>query len=112
MNEIQERAIVAEIVSKAIESGKIDFNQPPPQVQQIIQEKEDKAPTYEGGRVTFFDLLTCIMFTLNLLGVTNISWWLVFLPFVIPYAVFYGMMGVMILWAKYKNRNNKENVKG
>ena len=105
MNEIQQRQLITEIVGKAIESGRIKFEQP--QIHQpIVQVKEE--PTYEGGRVTFFDLLTCIMFTLNLLGLTDINWLLVFLPFTFPYIVFYGMLWSMMLWAKIKNRKNKD----
>lgn len=93
----------------AIDSGKIKFESQP--VQQITQEiQEENTPTYEGGRVTFFDLLTCIMFTLNLMGVTDISWWLVFLPFSFPYIVFYGMLWSMMLWAKMQaKKNNKKD---
>ena len=110
MNDAQQIKLITEIVGKAIDTGKIKFEQPP-LPQPIIQEvkKELETPTYEGGRITFFDLLTCIMFTLNLLGLTNINWLLVFLPFAFPYIVFYGMLWSMMLWAKYKNRKNKEN---
>lgn len=107
MNDAQQIRLITEIVGKAIETGKIKFEQPQPIVQEI--KKEPETPTYEGGRITFFDLLTCIMFTLNLLGLTNINWLLVFLPFVFPYIVFYGILGIMILWNKFKNRKNKEN---
>lgn len=103
MNEFQQAKLISEIVGKAIESGQIKFEQPA--IQQPI--KKEEPPSYEGGRVTFFDLLTCIMFTLNLLGLTNINWLLVFLPFVFPYIVFYGVLWSMILWAKFKNRKNK-----
>lgn len=100
----EQRKIITDIVGKAIESGQIKFEQP--QIPQPIVKEE---PTYEGGRVTFFDLLTCIMFTLNLLGLTDINWLLVFLPFAFPYIVFYGMLWIMILWTKFKNRKNKDN---
>lgn len=107
MNDAQQIRLITEIVGKAIETGKIKFEQPQPIVQEI--KKEPETPTYEGGRVTFFDLLTCIMFTLNLLGLTNINWLLVFLPFAFPYIVFYGILGVIILWNKFKNRKNKKD---
>lgn len=107
MNELQQIQLITNIVGKAIESGKIKFEQPQ-MPQPIIQEVKEE-PTYEGGRVTFFDLLTCIMFTLNLLGLTDINWLLVFLPFAFPYIVIYGMLWSMILWKKFKNRNNKDN---
>ena len=108
MNEIQQRQLITEIVGKAIESGKIKFEQP--QIPQpIVQEQKQESPTYEGGRVTFFDLLTCIMFTLNLLGLTDINWFLVFLPFAFPYIVFYTMLWSVMLWVKFKNRKNKDN---
>ena len=101
----EQRKIITDIVGKAIESGQIKFEQP--QIPQPIVKEEE--PTYEGGRVTFFDLLTCIMFTLNLLGLTDINWLLVFLPFAFPYIVFYGMLWSMMLCAKFKNRKNKDN---
>lgn len=107
MSDFQQKQLITEIVSKAIETGKIKIEQPP--VQQIVQEVKNDAPVYEGGRITFFDLLTCIMFTLNLLGLTDINWLLVFLPFAFPYIVFYGMLWSMMLWAKFKNRKNKDN---
>ena len=107
MNEFQQKKLITEIVGKAIDSGKIKFEQPLIQ-QPIVQETKEETPTYEGGRVTFFDLLTCIMFTLNLMGITNINWLLVFLPFAFPYIIFYGMLWSMMLWAKYKNRKNKK----
>lgn len=94
---------------KSIESGKLNV-QPAPVPQQPVIIEEPKAPTYEGGRVTIFDLLTCIMFTLNLLGVTDINWFLVFLPFMFPYVVFYGMLWGMMLWAKYKNKKSNEEI--
>ena len=110
MNDAQQIKLITEIVGKAIETGKIKFEQPP-LPQPIVQEvkKEPETPTYEGGRITFFDLLTCIMFTLNLLGLTSINWLLVFLPFVFPYIVFYGILGIVILWNKFKNRKNKKD---
>ena len=107
MNEIQQRQLITDIVGKAIDSGKIKFEQQP--IPQPIIQQAQKEPSYEGGRVTFFDLLTCIMITLNLLGLTDINWLLVFLPFSFPYIVFYGMLWSMMLWAKYKNRKNKDN---
>ena len=108
MNEIQQRQLITQLVGKAIDSGQIKFEAPP--VQPIIQEvQKDETPSYEGGRVTFFDLLSCIMFTLNLLGLTDINWLLVFLPFAFPYIVFYGMLWSMMLWVKFKNRKNKDN---
>ena len=111
MTEFQQRQLITEIVGKAIETGQIKFETPP--VQPIVQEvKSEETPSYEGGRVTFFDLLTCIMFTLNLMGVTDINWFLVFLPFAFPYIVFYGMLWSVMLWAKFKNRKNKDNGEG
>lgn len=109
MNDAQQIRLITEIVGKAIETGKIKFEQPQPIIQEV--KKEPETPTYEGGRITFFDLLTCIMFTLNLLGLTNINWLLLFLPFAFPYIVFYGMLWSMMLWAKYKNRKNKKDGK-
>ena len=107
MNEFQQKVLITEIVGKAIESGKIKIEQPPlPQA--IVNEKKDETPSYEGGRVTFFDLLTCIMFTLNLMGVTNINWLLVFLPFAFPYIVFYCALWSVMLWVKFKNRKNNK----
>lgn len=109
MNDAQQRKLITDIFNKAIDSGRIKFE--PQYLPPIIQEvkKEPEPPTYEGGRLTFFDLLTCIMFTLNLLGLTNINWLLVFLPFVFPYVVFYSILGVVILWNKFKNRKNKKD---
>ncbi len=106
MNEIQQRQLITNIVGKAIESGQIKFEAPQVHVEEVVKEE---TPSYEGGRVTFFDLLTCIMFTLNLMGVTDINWLLVFLPFAFPYIVFYGVLWGMILWTKFKNRKNKDN---
>ena len=106
MNESQQRQLIADIMGKAIDSGKIKFDIP--HTQQLIQ-NDTQPPTYEGGRLTFFDLLTCIMFTLNLMGVTDINWLLVFFPFAFPYIVFYSMLWGMMLWAKYKNKKNYKN---
>lgn len=107
ISEKQQRQLIADIMGKAIDSGQIKFDN----YQNVVQHvQEENTPTYEGGRVTFFDLLTCIMFTLNLMGVTDISWWLVFLPFSFPYIVFYGMLWSMMLWAKIKaKKNNKKD---
>ena len=112
LNEKEQIKLITNLVSNAINTGKIKLE--PTQIQQIanptqVVEEKPEPPTYEGGRVTVFDLLTCIMFTLNLLGLTNINWLLVFLPFAFPYIVFYGMLWSMILWTKFKNRKNKEN---
>ena len=107
MTEFQQRQLITNLVGKAIDSGQIKFEVPP--TQQIVQEKKEEAPSYEGGRVTFFDLLTCIMFTIKLLGLTDINWFLVFLPFAFPYIVFYTMLWSMTLWIKFKNRKNKNN---
>ncbi len=106
LNEAQQLRFITEIVGKAIETGKIKFEQPP-LPQPIIQEVKKDSENSKAG-VTIFDLLTCIMFTLNLMGVTDINWLLVFLPFAIPYIVFYGAMLGMKLWEKYKNRKNKK----
>ena len=107
LSEIQQRQLIAEIMAKAIDSGQIKFEAPP--VQHIVQESKPETPTYEGGRITFFDLLTCIMFTLNLMGETDISWWLVFLPFAFPYIVFYSALWSVMLWVKFKNRKTKKD---
>lgn len=110
MTDFQQKQLITNLVGKAIESGQIKFEAP--QMQPIVNEVKEETPSYEGGRVTFFDLLTCIMFTLNLLGVTDISWVLVFLPFAFPYIVFYGMLWSVMLWVKFKNRKNKDNGEG
>lgn len=112
ISEDQQRLLIADILGKAIESGQIKFDQPP--VQQIIQQNNEvKAPTYEGGNFSIYDALTCIMFTLNLAEITDINWFLVFLPFALPYIVFYGSLWSVMLWAKIKNRKNKkENGEG
>lgn len=108
MNDTQQRQLIADIMGKAIDSGKIKFETP--QIKPIIQEVQPKKPTYTADRVSFYDLLTCIMFTLNLLGETDINWFLVFLPFAFPYIVFYVTLWSVMLWAKIKNKkNNKEN---
>ena len=104
---MEQRQLITDIMGKAIESGQIKFEPTP--VPPIIQESKDTSPTYEGGRVTFFEVVTCIMFTLNLLGLTDINWLLVFLPFAFPYILFYGMLWSVMLWAKFKNRKNKNN---
>ena len=108
MNEFQQKQLIANLVTKAIESGQLKF-EAPNVPQPIIQEVKEEKPTYEGGSLTFFDLLTCIMFALNLIGVTNINWLLVFLPFAFPYIVFYGVLWSVILWTKFKNRKNKKD---
>lgn len=105
ISETQQRLLIADIMSKAIDSGQIKFETP----HIPMPEEKNEAPTYEGGGLSFFDLLTCIMFTLNLMGETDISWWLVFLPFALPYIVFYGMLWGVMLWAKIKNRKNKKD---
>lgn len=107
MNDYQQLKLITELVTKSIESGKLNV-QPTQLPQQPIVVEEPKSPTYEGGRITFFDILTCIMFTLNLLGLTDINWLLVFVPFALPYIVFYGMLWGMMLWIKFKNRKNKK----
>lgn len=112
LNEKEQIKLITNLVSNAINTGKIKLE--PTQIQQIanptqVVEEKPEPPTYEGGRVTVFDLLTCIMFTLNLLGLTDINWLLVFLPFAFPYIVFYGMLWSMTLWVKFKNRKNKDN---
>lgn len=43
------------------------------------------------------------------MGETDISWWLVFLPFTFPYIVFYGALWSVMLWIKFKNRKKKDN---
>ena len=112
LNEKQQLQIITETVAKAIDSGKLKIEQP--QIQHIVQEpKRNENVLYEGGRVTFFDLLTCIMFTLNLLGLTDINWFLVFLPFAFPYAVIYSVFWGVKLFEKNNDRKNKkENGEG
>ena len=46
------------------------------------------------------------------MGETDINWWLVFLPFAFPYIVFYSVLWSVMLWAKFKNRKNKDNGEG
>lgn len=43
------------------------------------------------------------------MGVTDINWLLVFLPFAFPHIVFYCVLWSVMLWAKFKNRKNKED---
>lgn len=108
MNEFQQKQLIANLVTKAIESGQLKFEAPSiPQT--IIQKDKEEKPSYEGGGLSIFDLLTCIMFTLNLMGETDINWLLVFLPFVFHYIVFYGMLWSVMLWSKFKNRKNKKD---
>ena len=106
LNEAQQLRFITEIVGKAIETGKIKFEQPP-LPQPIIQEAKKDSENSNVG-LTIFDLLTCIMFTLNLMGVTNINWLVVFLPFVLPYVVMYGAMLGVKLWTNFNNRKNKK----
>lgn len=108
MNEFQQRQLITDIMTKAIESGQIRFDAPLVQAPHENYQNQSK-PSYQGGRVTVFDLLTCIMFTLNLIGVTNINWLLVFLPFAFPHIVFYCVLWSVMLWTKFKNRKNKED---
>lgn len=104
ISERQQRQLIADIMGRAIDSGQIKFDTPPIQ----MPEEKIETPKYEGGGLSIFDLLTCIMFTLNLMGETDINWLLVFLPFAFPYIVFYGMLWSVMLWSKFKNRKNKK----
>ena len=107
LNEKQQIQFITELVGKAIDTGKLKIEQP--QLQPVVQEdKQLEIPTYEGGRVTVFDLLTCILFTLKLMGIIDVNWILVFVPMVVPHACFYGILGIVMLWAKIKNKKNKK----
>lgn len=90
---------------------KYPIEQFPTKREEKKEEDECKSPTYDGGRLTVFDLLTCIMFSTNLLGITDIHWLLVFLPFLFPYVVFYGIILCVKLWAKYKSKKTNEETK-
>ena len=108
MNEFEQRRLITQIVGRAIDTGQIKFEAPPVQ-QTVVQQTKEQPIVYKGGRITFFDLLTCIMFTLNLVGLTDINWLLVFVPFLFPHVVFYGMLWSVMLWTKFKNRKNKKD---
>lgn len=49
-------------------------------------EKKEKTPTVRGG-IGYWEALSLIMFTLKLLGVINVSWWLVFAPILINWVL-------------------------
>lgn len=107
LNEFEQKRLITELVTRAIESGKIKMN--PTEVVAPVEQKESDFPLYEGGSITFFDCLTLIMFGLNLSGITDINWFIVFVPFLMPYVAFYGYIGLMFVYNKYFKKNQKKD---
>ena len=107
MNEYEQKRLITELVTRAIESGKIKIN--PTETTPPAETTEGDFPLYEGGSITFFDGLTLIMFGLNLSGITDINWFIVFIPFLMPYVAFYGYIGLMFVYNKYFKKNQKKD---
>ena len=57
----------------------------------------EKTQTSSGG-IGFFGLLTLLFIGLKLTGYIDWSWWLVFGPLWIPFAVVFGVIGIIFLF--------------
>ena len=76
------KMILDEIKNKNIPLN-IESTQLPPI--QVPEQKKEKM--YEAAPISIFDAFTLILFTLNLIGMINISWIVAFLPLLFPYIV-------------------------
>ena len=55
--------------------------------------------TASSGGIGFLGLLTIVLVVLKALGYLNISWFLVFLPIMIGFGVFFLIMGTILVVA-------------
>lgn len=85
------KMILEEIKNKNIPLN-IESTQLPPF--QVPEQKKEKI--YEAAPISVFDAFSLILFTLNLIGVIDISWIVVFLPLLFPYIL------IGIIWCVTK----------
>jgi len=60
-----------------------------------------------SGGVGFLGLMTIVLMTLKLLGYISVSWWLVFLPVLIPIIILLGI-GAVLLFAVFLDGRKKK----
>ena len=97
------KMILDEIKNKNIPLN-IESTQLPPL--QVSEQKKEKI--YEAAPISVFDAFTLILFTLNLMGMINISWIVAFLPLMFPYIVIGITWCVTKLITKIKNRKKND----
>ena len=107
-----DQRLITGMILEEIKKNNIPLKMDPiPSFQQpIIQEKKKRL--YEPAPVSVFDAFTLCMFVLNIIGITNFNWFLVFLPLVLPYIVVgcaWCISKIIIKIKSKKNNNNKES---
>lgn len=104
MNNNLDQRMVVKMILDEIKNKNLPINLEQPQIQ--VQESKKKK-IYEPAPISIFDAFTLIFFTLNLIGMINISWFLVFLPLSLPYIVIGITWCIAKLIVKFKKSKNE-----
>ena len=105
MNNNLDQRMVVKMILDEIKNKNLPINVEQPQIPIVQETKKEKL--YEPAPVSVFDAFTLILFTLNLIGMINISWFLVFLPLALPYIVIGITWCVAKLIVKFKKSKNE-----
>jgi hypothetical protein len=102
-----DQKMVTKMILEEVKNKNIPLAIEPPKFKDIEIPKKEKF--YEPAPVSVFDAFTLILFTLNLIKMTDINWFLVFLPMAFPYII------IGITWCISKliikiEKNKKSNL--
>lgn len=61
------------------------------------------------GNVSCFELATIVLMALRVCNLTDISWWVVFAPFIVEVAVYAALMVAGYVQGKKRERKDKNN---
>lgn len=107
-NQKLDQRLITGMILEEIKKNNIPLKVDSPPIQQLqVQEKKKKL--YEPAPISVFDAFTLCMFVLNIIGLTNINWILVFLPLIFPYIVIGCVWCVSKIIIKIKSKKNNKN---
>jgi hypothetical protein len=102
-----DQRLITGMILEEIKKNNIPIKVDPPQVQPLqIQEKKKKL--YEPAPVSVFDAFTLCMFVLNIIGMANFNWFIVFLPIAFPYIVVGCAWCISKIIIKIKSKKNNK----
>lgn len=110
MREKVDQKLITRMILEEVKNKNLPLGLEVPKIENIEVPKKEKF--YEPAPVSVFDAFTLILFTLNLIGMTDINWFLVFLPIAFPYIIIgisWCISKLIIKIEKKKNTNSKNN---
>lgn len=102
-----DQKLITKMVLEEIKKNNIPLKieSPPPFIPQV----QEKKKIYEPAPISVFDAFTLCLFVLNLVGIININWFLVFLPLSFPYIVLGLVWCISKIIIKIKNKKQNKN---